>query len=97
MEGGEVGLPGQLVEVIVRGPDIEDVTILFLEMEELTVKENIMKQFLALEEDAKSMEAGQSGHLGQIVEVIARNPDIEDVTIRLPQMEDLIVMETIRM
>ena len=53
MEFGEVGLPGQLVEVIVRGPDIEDVTILFLEMEELTVKENIMKPILALEEDAK--------------------------------------------
>ena len=53
MEDGEVGLPGQLVEVIVRGPDIEDVTILFLEMEERTVKENIMKPILALEEDAK--------------------------------------------
>ena len=53
MEVGEVGLPGQLVEGIVRGPDIEDVTILFLEMEELIVKENIMKPILALEEDAK--------------------------------------------
>ena len=53
MEDGEVGLLGQLVELIVRGPDIEDVTILFLEMEELIVKENIMKPILALEEDAK--------------------------------------------
>ena len=53
MEGGEVGLLGQLVEVIVRGPDIEDVTILFREMEELTVKENIMKSIHALEEDVK--------------------------------------------
>ena len=43
------------------------------------------------------MEDGEVGLLGQLVEVIARNPDIEDVTIRLPQMEDLIVMETIRM
>ena len=53
MEDGEVGHLGQHVEVIVRGQDIEDVTILFLEMEELIVKENIMKPFLALEEDAK--------------------------------------------
>ena len=43
------------------------------------------------------MEDGEVGLLGQLVEVIVRNPDIEDVTIRLPQMEDLIVMETIRM
>ena len=43
------------------------------------------------------MEDGEVGLLGQLVEVIARNPDIEDVIIRLPRMEDLIVMETIRM
>ena len=43
------------------------------------------------------MEDGVGGLLGQLVEVIARNPDIEDVIIRLPRMEDLIVMETIRM
>ena len=96
MEGGEVGLLGQLVEVIVRGPDIEDVTILFLEMEELTVKENIMKQFLALEEDAKSMEAGKVGLLGQIAEMIAKCQDPEVVIIHIPQMEDLTVRETVK-
>ena len=43
------------------------------------------------------MEDGEVGLLGQLVEVIARNQDIGDVIIHLLQMEDLIVMETIRM
>ena len=51
MEGGEVGLLGQLVEIIVRNQDIEDVTILFQEMEELIVKENIKKTKFVMEED----------------------------------------------
>ena len=39
------------------------------------------------------MEGGDSGHLGQFVEVIVRNQDIEDVTIQHLQMEDWIVKE----
>ena len=43
------------------------------------------------------MEDGEIGLLGQSVEAIARSQDIENVTIQLLQMEDLIVKETIGM
>ena len=47
---------------------------------------------LALGEVAKSMEAGEVGLLGQLVEVIVRNQDPEAAIIQLLQMEDLIVL-----
>ena len=37
------------------------------------------------------MEPGVTGHLGQVVEVIARCQDTEGVIILLPQMEELTV------
>ena len=39
------------------------------------------------------MESGEVGLLGQAVEVIVRNQDIEDATIQALQMEDLTVRE----
>ena len=40
------------------------------------------------------MEVGEAGLLGQLVEVIVRSQDIEDATIHLLKMEDMIVKET---
>ena len=51
MESGEAGLLGQAVEVIVVNQDIEDVTVPFLKMEVLTVKETMRKTVYVLEED----------------------------------------------
>ena len=42
------------------------------------------------------MEGGAIGHLGQVVEVIVRNQDIEDATILFLKMEVLTVKETTR-
>ena len=42
------------------------------------------------------MESGEAGLLGQVVEVIVRNQDIEDATIQALQMEVLTVKETTR-
>ena len=81
MENGVTGHLGQFVEVIVRGKDTESVTILLLKMEEMIVKESTMKIVFALEEGVQSMEVGEVGPLGQLVEVIARRQDIENVII----------------
>jgi len=51
----------------------------------------ILKKNLVLVEDAKSMEVGQLGHLGQVVEIIVRCQDLEIVQILLLKMEVLIV------
>ena len=51
----------------------------------------ILKKSLVLVEDAKSMEVGQVGHLGQIVEIIVRCPDLETVQILLLKMVVLTV------
>ena len=51
MEDGEVGLLGQLVAVIVRNPDIEDVIIRLPQMEDLIVMETIRMKRTVLEED----------------------------------------------
>ena len=88
MEDGEVGLLGQLVEVIVRSQDIEDATIHLLKMEDMIVKDTKRKKVFVLEEDVLLMEGGEIGHLGQAVEAIVRSQDIEDVKIQLLQMED---------
>ena len=88
MESGEIGLLGQLVEVIVRSQDIEDATIHLLKMEDMIVKETTGKKVFVLEEDVLLMEGGEIGHLGQAVEAIVRSQDIEDVKIQLLQMED---------
>ena len=42
------------------------------------------------------MESGEVGLLGQAVEVIVRNQDIEDATILFLKMEGMIVKETTR-
>ena len=51
MEDGEVGLLGQLVEVIARNQDIGDVIIHLLQMEDLIVKETKRMKRTVLEED----------------------------------------------
>ena len=94
-ENGVIGHLGQFVEVIVGGRDTESVTILPLKMEEMIVKESTMKITFALEEGVLLMEGGEVGLLGQLVEVIVRGPDIEDVTILFLEMEELIVKENI--
>ena len=81
MENGVIGHLGQFVEVIAGGKDIESVTILSLKMEEMIVKESTMKIMFALEEGVQSMEVGEAGPLGQLVEIIARRQDIENVII----------------
>ena len=58
-----------------------------------TVLEKNWKVLLVMEEAVEWMENGVIGHLGQFVEVIVRNQDIEDVTIQHLQMEDWIVKE----
>ena len=95
MEDGVTGHLGQFVEVIVGGRDTESVTILPLKMEEMIVKESTMKIVFALEEGVLLMEVGEVGLPGQLVEVIVRGPDIEDVTILFLEMEELIVKENI--
>ena len=95
MENGVTGHLGQFVEVIVGGKDTESVTILLLKMEEMIVKESTRKIVFALEEGVLLMEDGEFGLLGQLVEVIVRGQDIEDVTILFLEMEELIVKENI--
>ena len=94
MENGVTGHLGQFVEVTARGKDTESVTILLLKMEDMIVKETTRKKVFVLEEDVLLMEGGEIGHLGQLVEVIVRSQDIEDATIHLLKMEDMIVKET---
>ena len=94
MEVGEVGLFGQVVEVIVRNQDQEVVLTQLLQMEDLIVKAKEKKKNLALEEVVKLMEVGEVGHLGQVVEKIVRNQDPDAAIIHLLSMEDLIVKET---
>ena len=72
MEVGVTGHLGQIVEVIVRCQDLEVVTILLLLMEDLNVLVKVKKIKLVLEEYVKSMEAGQVGHLGLVVEVTVK-------------------------
>ena len=57
------------------------------------VLENFWNSQLVMEVAVGWMEDGVTGHLGQFVEVIVRNQDIEDVTIQHLQMEDWIVKE----
>ena len=52
------------------------------------------KTNLAQEDNAKSMEVGQVGYLGPVVEVIVRCQDLEVVQILLLKMEDLNVWVT---
>ena len=49
----------------------------------------ILRKNLALEEDVKSMEDGQVGLLGPVVELIVGSLDLEVVQIQLLKMEDL--------
>ena len=96
MEAGEVGLLGQVAEVIAKCQDPEVVIIHIPQMEDLTVRETMKKINFALEEVAKLMEVGEAGLIGQLVEVIAKNQDIEDATILFLKMEGMIVKETTR-
>ena len=72
MEVGGNGHLGLVVKVIVKCQDLEVVTILLLQMVVLTVLATMKKTNLAQEEDAKSMEVGQVGHLGLVVEVTVK-------------------------
>ena len=96
MEAGEVGLLGHVAEVIAKCQDPEVVIIHIPKMEELTVRETMKRINFALEEVAKLMEVGEAGLIGQLVEVIAKNQDIEDATILFLKMEGMIVKETTR-
>ena len=49
----------------------------------------ILKKNLVLVEDAKLMEVGQVGHLGQIAKIIVRCQDLEIAQIQFLKMEDL--------
>ena len=60
------------------------------------MRETMKKINFALEEVAKLMEVGEAGLIGQLVEVIAKNQDIEDATILFLKMEGMIVKETTR-
>ena len=62
-------------------------------MVDQNVLENFWNILLVMEVAVVWMENGVIGHLGQFVEVIVRNQDIEDVTIQHLQMEDWIVKE----
>ena len=93
---GEVGLLGQVAEVIAKCQDPEVVIIHIPQMEGLTVRETMKKINFAMEEVAKLMEVGEAGLIGQLVEVIAKNQDIEDATILFLRMEGMIVKETTR-
>ena len=95
MEGGDLGHLGQPVGVVVQCQDTEVVMNQFLQMEDEIVKVLIRRKNLVLEEDVKLMELGVTGHLGQVVKVIARCQDTETVTIQIQKMEDLTVRENI--
>ena len=96
MEDGGNGHLGQAVEVIVRCLDLEVVTILLLQMEELTVLVNIWKINPALEEDVKLMEDGDIGAHGQhIMESIVGRKDLDFVTTQNQQMEVELVQERV--
>ena len=91
MEVGEVGLFGQVVEVIATNQDPEAAIIQLLSMEDLIVKETEKRKSLVLEETVKLMEVGEIGLLGQLVQVLVRNQEPEVAIIHLLSMEDLIV------
>ena len=65
-------------------------------MVDQNVLDNFWNILLVMEVAVGWMENGVIGHLGQSVEVIVRNLDIENVTIHLLKMEDMIVKETTR-
>ena len=65
-------------------------------MVDQNVLDNFWNILLVMEVAVGWMENGVTGHLGQFVEVIVRNLDIENVTIHLLKMEDMIVKETTR-
>ena len=69
MEDGDIGLLGQVVEVIVRNQDPEVAIFQLLQMEDLIVKVKVMRTNIAMEEVVKLMEVGEVGLFGQNVEV----------------------------
>ena len=97
MEVGENGRIGQVAEGIVRSLDIEVVIIQLLKMEGMSVWVTIRKKIFVMEEDAKLMEDGVNGNLGQSVKEIVKCQDTEVVIALLLLMEELIVLVIIWM
>ena len=83
MEDGEVGLLGQLVEVIVRNLDPEVALIQLLQMEDLIVRAKEKRKNIALEEVVKLMVDGEVGLLGQVVRIIVGMDGEENVAMAI--------------
>ena len=94
---GDFGLPGHLVEVIVRSQDPEAVTILLQQMEETLVLILVKIKHPVLEVSVhQEMVPGDFGHLGHLVEMIVKNQDPEVVPIQPQQMEETLVLVLVK-